>query len=346
MKTRIIATVGPATGSQKTLREMMREGVRVFRFNFSHGTMRDHTRLLERVRRAQANTKRKIDVLQDLAGPRIRTGRLGGGKPLQLQRGQRFAFYRDPEPGTARGVSLDYPGAFDQIRRGQMIYIDDGNLHFQVRKSLPNRLESIVVQEGRLGQRKGVNIPGVALAFPQISAKDLGDLEFAIEHRVDYVAQSFVRNATDVLAVRRRLAFALPSCRVIAKIESREGVRNLAGILQSADGIMVARGDLGISIPVYELPLLQKWIIAACNHFGKIVITATQMLENMIEHPNPTRAEVSDVANAVLDGSDFVMLSGETATGRDPVAAVRMMRTIVDYTERHAPYRGVRRTRR
>jgi len=346
MKTRIIATVGPACAREVTLRAMIREGARVFRFNFSHGTLQEHERTLRRLRKAQRAAKQKIEILQDLAGPRIRSGRLAGGQPVALQRGQRFVFYREVTVGSAQGVSLDYPGAFDQVQRGQMVYVDDGRLHFHVRRSLPNRLETVVVQEGRLGQRKGVNIPGVELTFPQISGKDLGDLEFAIRHHAEYVAQSFVRNAADVLAVKRRLAFAPGGCRVIAKIESREGIRHLATILKSADGIMVARGDLGISIPIYELPLLQKWIIAACNHFGKTVITATQMLENMIEHPSPTRAEVSDVANAVLDGSNFVMLSGETAAGRNPAGAVRMMRTIIEYTERHAPYRGVRRTRR
>ncbi len=202
-----------------------------------------------------------------------------------------------------------------------------------------------VVQESMLGEHKGVNMPGATLHFPPISQKDIRDLEFSIRYRADYVAQSFVRDAADVLEVKRRLTHALPHAKIIAKIESREGINNIAAILRVADAIMVARGDLGISMPIYEIPILQKWLIAACNHVKKPVITATQMLEHMIDHPLPTRAEVSDVANAVIDGSDFVMLSGETAAGRYPVETVRMMRTVIEYTERHAPFRGVRRNR-
>ena len=198
---------------------------------------------------------------------------------------------------------------------------------------------------GTLKEHKGINIPGVPLDFPPISPKDVRDLDFAIRNRIELIAQSFVRDAADVLEVKYRLARTLPQCRVIAKIESREGIQTIAEILRAADGIMVARGDLGISVPIYEIPILQKWLIAACNHRRKPVITATQMLEHMVDHPLPTRAEVSDVANAVIDGSDYVMLSAETATGRYPVETVAMMRTIIEHTERHAPFRGVRRTR-
>jgi len=346
MKTRIIATVGPACARPAVLRALIREGVSVFRFNFSHGTLAGHERMLQRIRAVEATLNRRVAILQDLEGHRIRTGRLAGGGPVSLELGQRFTLYQHPTPGNRRGVSLDYPESFDHIAKGQMIFIDDGNIHLKVVRSLKDRLETLVVQEGRLGERKGVNIPAAPLNFPPVSTKDVYDLEFAIRHRVEYVAQSFVRNAADVLAVKRRLAHTLPTCQVIAKIESRDGVRSLGAILKVADGIMVARGDLGISVPIYEIPILQKWMIAACNHFHKPVITATQMLEHMIDHRQPTRAEVTDVANAVMDGSDFVMLSGETAMGRYPVETVRMMRTIIEYTERHAPYRGVRRTRR
>ena len=345
MRTRIIATVGPACADVKTLAEMIRTGVSVFRFNFSHGTLEDHERFLELVRRADRRTSRRVAILQDLAGPRIRTGRLAGGRPVKLEAGQRFLLYRAQTPGTSQGTALDYPGPFDLIHRHQMIYVDDGNIHLQVLKAERDRLVTHVAQEGVLGERKGVNIPGAPLDFPPISEKDVRDLEFAVRHRVEYVAQSFVRDAADVLEVKYRLARVLPQCRVIAKIESREGIQNIAAILRATDGIMVARGDLGISVPIYEIPILQKWLIAACNHRRKPVITATQMLEHMIDHPLPTRAEVSDVANAVIDGSDFVMLSGETATGRYPVETVAMMRTIIQHTERHAPFRGVRRTR-
>jgi len=345
MRTRIIATVGPACADTATLWRMVEAGVHVFRFNFSHGTLADHERALERIRKVQRKLRRRIGILQDLSGHRIRTGQLTHGHPLTLRAGQRFALHRHPAAGDAHGVWLDYPGPFSRIHRHQMIYLDDGKIHLRVLKSGEQRLITEVVQEGTLGERKGVNIPGVSLDFPPISRKDVRDLDFAIRHRVEYVAQSFVRNAADVLEVKRRLAAGLPHVQVIAKIESREGIRNFAAILRAADGIMVARGDLGISVPIYEIPILQKWVIAACNHRKKPAITATQMLEHMIDHPLPTRAEVSDVANAVIDGSDFVMLSGETAAGRYPVEAVAMMRTIIEHTERHAPFRGVRRTR-
>ena len=345
MRTRIIATVGPACAHTDTLWRMVEEGASVFRFNFSHGTYAEHQRMLERVRKVQRTLGRRVDILQDLEGHRIRTGRLVGGHPVPLRAGQRFLLHREAILGNHAGVSLDYPGPFDQIRRHDMIYLDDGKIHLKVLHVTEDRLITNVVQEGVLGERKGVNIPQVTLDFPPISTKDIADLTFTLRNHVEYVAQSFVRNAADVLEVKHRVGRALPHCRVIAKIESREAVKQIAEILRAADGLMVARGDLGISLPIYELPILQKWLIAACNHVRKPVITATQMLEHMIDHPLPTRAEVSDVANAVIDGSDFVMLSGETAAGRHPVEAVRMMRTIIEYTERHAPFRGVRRTR-
>lgn len=345
MRTKIIATIGPGCAQPRTLERMVREGVSVFRFNFSHGTLEGHERLLERVRRVERKVGHRIGILQDLEGHRIRTGELAGGGPAALSRGQRFTLFREPAPGDRRGVSIDYPGPFNQIHTYQMIYVDDGRIHLKVLRANQNRIVAEVVQEGVLGERKGVNIPGTPLDFPSISKKDIRDLQFALRHKADFVAQSFVRHADDVQQVKRRVAGALPHCRVIAKIESREGIKHIAAILKAADAIMVARGDLGISLPIYEIPILQKWLIAACNHARKPAITATQMLEHMIDHPQPTRAEVSDVANAVIDGSDFVMLSGETAAGRYPVETVRMMHKIIEYTERHAPFRGVRRTR-
>ncbi len=345
MRTRIIATIGPACARINVLSRMVEEGASVFRFNFSHGTIADHEQMLERIRKVQRKLHRHISILQDLEGHRIRTGRLMGGRPVLLRRSQRFVLSRGAALGNQHGVSIDYPGPFDRIHRNQMIFIDDGKIHLHVVRATADHLITEVVQEGGLGEHKGVNIPGAPLDFPTISVKDIRDLEFAVRNRVDYVAQSFVRDARDVLEVKHRVAGALPDCRIIAKVESREAIKNIAEILRAADAIMVARGDLGISIPIYEIPILQKWIIAACNHVKKPAITATQMLEHMIDHPMPTRAEVSDIANAVIDGSDFVMLSGETAAGKFPVEAVRMMRKIIEYTERHAPFRGVRRTR-
>ena len=324
---------------------MVRAGVSVFRLNFSHGTRSAHERMVERIRKIPQARHGRVAVLQDLEGHRIRTGRLRGHRPIMLTAGERLRLCREPIAGSQRCIALDYPGPLNQIHPRQMVYIDDGRLHLQVVRSGKDVLETVVVQGGALGERKGVNIPGVSLVFLSLSEKDASDLEFAVQHRVEYVAQSFVRSAADVVEVKRRLAGRLPRCRVIAKIESRRGINHMAAILRAADGIMIARGDLGISVPIHEIPILQKWMIAACNHLKKPVITATQMLEQMITLRQPTRAEVSDIANAVIDGSDFVMLSGETAIGKHPVEAVRMMQTIIAYTEHHAPFRGVRRTR-
>ena len=343
MRTRIIATVGPACADTQTLSHLVEEGVSVFRFNFSHGTWDDHQRLLERIVKVRRRLRKHIAILQDLAGHRIRTGKLAGGHPITLTTGQRFILHRHRVAGTAHGgVSLDYRGPFQSIHRHQMVYIDDGNIHLRVLQAKEQRLITQIEQGGMLGERKGVNIPGVNLQFPVISEKDVEDLQWAVMNNVDFVAQSFVRSAADVLEVKRQLGRNLPHAQVIAKIENREGIKNIAAILRAADGLMVARGDLGISMPIYEIPILQKWLIAACNHFKKPVITATQMLEHMIDHPVPTRAEVTDVANAVIDGTDYVMLSGETAAGRYPVEAGRMMRLVIEHTERHAPH-GVRR---
>ncbi len=345
MRTRIIATVGPACAHPKTLTRMIQEGVGVFRFNFSHGTMEDHGRMLAHVRIAERQVGRKVAILQDLEGHRIRTGRLWGGHAVALSEGQKFTLYKESIIGTRQGVSLDYEGPFQTIRPGQMVFINDGKIHLRVLRVSEHQLVTEVVQEGQLGEHKGVNIPGARLEFPPISDKDVRDLAFGLAHRAEFIAQSFVRNAADVLEVKRRLDQRPRRSQVIAKIEDQEGITNIAAILKVADGLMVARGDLGISVPIYEIPILQKWLIAACNHRSKPVITATQMLEHMIDHPVPTRAEVTDVANAVIDGSDYVMLSGETATGRYPVETVQMMRKIIEHTERHAPFRGVRRTR-
>ena len=327
------------------LRALVKEGVSVFRLNFSHGTHEEHTQFVKHIRSIQRELVAPISILQDLAGHRIRTGQLKGGKALVLVPGQKFTLYRGAAAGTSKGVSIDYEGGFERIRPRQMVYIADGLIQLRVVRSAPDRLDTIVTEEGKLGERKGVNIPSAPLEFPPISAKDIEDLTFAVQHRLEFVAQSFVRSAAEVLQVKRRLVHALPNSRVIAKIETPEGIKNIASILRVADGIMVARGDLGITVPIHEVPILQKWIIAACNHVRKPAITATQMLEHMQDHPLPTRAEVSDVANAVIDGSDYLMLSGETASGKYPLEAVRMMRTIIEFTEHHAPYRGVRRNR-
>ncbi len=340
MRTKIIATIGPACAETETLAQLFDEGASVIRFNFSHGTRAQHERWLAKIRKAEKRSGHHVSILQDLAGHRIRTGYLQGHMPVYLKVGQQVTLTRKQLHGTSRWVSIDYPGSFDKIAFGQMVYIEDGKIHLQVIESRPDELETVVIQEGRLGERKGVNMPGAALAFPPLSEKDIEDLAFAIDNRIEFVAQSFVRGAEDVVAIRKRLKSKTPRTRIIAKIESPEGVRHFDSILQVSNGAMVARGDLGLTLPIHEIPILQKWMIATCNHRHKQIVTATQMLESMVEKRVPTRAEVTDVANAVIDGTDFVMLSGETAMGKYPVEAVQMMRTIIEYTEQQMPYRS------
>ncbi|MBI2094530.1 MAG: hypothetical protein HYT88_07430 [Candidatus Omnitrophica bacterium] len=223
MRTKIVATIGPVCADERILLSMIREGVAIFRFNFSHGTLEDHEHLYQLLGRAQKRAGHRVAVLQDLAGHRIRTGKLRQGKPVALRQGQRFWLYRKPVLGSSKGVSLDYPGSFEPFQRGTMIYIADGSIHLQVRRRSQDKLETVVIQEGMLEERKGVNIPNVLLEFPPISVKDVLDLDFAIRHEVDYVAQSFARSAADVIAVRRRLSHAWPRCKVIAKIENQDG---------------------------------------------------------------------------------------------------------------------------
>ncbi len=334
-KTKIISTLGPASTGQSVLRQMALAGMDVVRLNFSHGKYEEHIERIRLVRRVAKNLKRDIPILQDLEGHRVRIGKLKNAKkPLVLHRQQELWVTNEDVRGTEREIPIDYHGSLEDIRKGQCIYIDDGKVALRVKKSGKSRLLTAVEVGGELIARKGINIPGAELKFSGLSDKDKADLEFGIKNRVNYIAQSFVRDRDDVMLVRNYIGNRLPGCRLIAKIESREGIENLDRILGACDGIMIARGDMGISLPVYEVPLRQKQIIYKCNRARKFVITATQMLESMVTNPVPTRAEVSDVANAIIDGTDFVMLSAETAVGEHPVETVDMMNRIIEFTER------------
>jgi pyruvate kinase len=334
-KSRIICTIGPASDSPVVLRNMMLAGMDVARLNFSHGTHADHQRRIDLIRKLNKKYRRRIRILQDLEGYRIRIGRFKKRKAVGLKKRQAlFLTNRKGAPDNGTVIPFDYNGPLKDIRIGSLIYIDDGNIVLEVKGRTTDSLRTEVIIPGLLKERKGVNIPDANLQFDGLTDKDKKDIQFGIRNRVDCIAQSFVRDKEDIIHIRNLIQDSLPSCQIIGKIENRQGIENIDRILEVADGIMVARGDMGVSLPIYEIPMIQKMIIRKCNERKKSVITATQMLESMTEHIRPTRAEVTDVANAILDGSDFVMLSGETAIGRYPVETVRMMNQIVKFTER------------
>jgi pyruvate kinase len=329
-RTKILATLGPASSSPALLRKLYAAGLDAVRLNFSHGNNADHAARVRLVRELNRKLRRRVAILQDLKGNRIRVGRLKA--PLELKKHQRVTLTQ-AAAGRPGEIPFDYRGSLKVIKKGHFIYIDDGNIALEVKAVGRDSLTCEVTAGGTLKERKGLNIPLAHLDFPLLSAEDKADIEFGITLKPDFVAQSFVRNRADVLAVARLVKPANPGCKIIAKIEARESVANLEEIAEAADGLMVARGDLGVMFPLWEVPMLQKRIIKLCNRLKKPVITATQMLETMTANPIPTRAEVSDVANAVLDGTDYVMLSAETAAGKYPAEAVRMMNQVIKHTE-------------
>ncbi|MEA3307427.1 MAG: pyruvate kinase, partial [Elusimicrobiota bacterium] len=302
--------------------------------NFSHGSHKSHLKNVELIRKLNKKYRRRIKILQDLQGNRIRIGRLkGAAKPIFLKTRKTVYLTTENIKGSGNTIPFDYRGSLEVLKKDFLIYIDDGNICLKIKQVLKNKIKTEVVAGGFLKERKGVNIPEANLDFPLLNADDIRDLKFAIKNKVDYIALSFVLSEKEVIAVRTILETLHPDCKIIAKIEAREAVKNIDKIIEAADAVMIARGDMGISFPIYQIPMLQKLIIKKCNKKKKPVITATQMLESMTENFQPTRAEVSDVANAILDGTNYVMLSGETAAGKYPVKAVDMMNKIIKYTE-------------
>ncbi|MDP3786322.1 MAG: pyruvate kinase [Candidatus Omnitrophota bacterium] len=329
-KTKIICTIGPASSDRTTLMKMMLAGMDIARLNFSHGTHKEMDQRIKLIRRLNAKYRRNIKLLGDLQGHRIRIG--GLASPLELKKRQTLWLTQENVKATQDRIPFDYKGRLSDVKNGRHIFIDDGNIALEVTGRARNSLKTRVIAGGLLKGHKGVNIPDAKLKFEGISKKDIDDISFCEKYGVEYIAQSFVCTEDDILDVRRRLKKST-RCRIIAKIENREGIKNIDGIIKVSDGIMIARGDMGVSLPIYEIPILQKMIIKKCVHAAKIVITATQMLESMTENLRPTRAEVTDVANAILDGSGFLMLSAETAVGKYPVEVVRMMNQIIRFTE-------------
>ena len=331
--------MGPRTMDKINLIELIAGGMNVARFNFSHGSYEEHAERIALVRQVSEQLGIPVALMLDTKGPEIRTGLLKDGKKVSLEQGKEFTLYTEEREGDETGCSITYQQLVYDVRKGDTILIDDGLIGLEVQRVSADKIECIIKNGGELGERKGVNVPNVKIHLPGVTQKDREDILFGIEQGVDYIAASFVRNSDCIMDIREILEDNHGrDIGIIAKIENAEGVENIDEILDAADGIMVARGDLGVEIPADQVPHIQKKIIHKCNRKCKPVVTATQMLDSMIRNPRPTRAEAGDVANAIYDGSDAIMLSGETAMGKYPVEAVRMMAKIAETTEAHLDY--------
>ncbi|MBU0581345.1 MAG: pyruvate kinase [Candidatus Margulisbacteria bacterium] len=335
-KTKIICTLGPVSCKENILTKMMNAGMGVARLNFSHSTQKNHLAQIQLIKKLNKKLNLNIKILGDLEGYRIRIGKLKGSQAIQVNKEQIVWLTQENILGEKDLIPFDYKGSLAEITAGQQIFIDDGNIALLVLASEEQRIKTKVLVPGLIKEHKGINMPDIKLNFKGLTEKDKASIDFCIENKIDYIAQSFVRNEEDILIIKEFLKKSPNKHRIIAKIENREGINNIDKIIKVSDGIMIARGDMGVSIPVYEVPIVQKEIIRKCNRAKKFVITATQMLESMIINHTPTRAEVSDVANAILDGSDYVMLSAETAVGSYPTECVDMMKKIIQFTEANA----------
>jgi pyruvate kinase len=332
-KTKIVATVGPASESSEMLYALAQAGVNVFRLNFSHGSHPDHLERIKRIRENNAKYGINIGILQDLQGPKIRIGNVEHKDGVKIVAGQELVFTNDDIVGTSERVSTPYKGMYQDVKLGERILMDDGKLEVKVIRIEGTDVVTEVVYDGILKSKKGVNLPNTKVSMPSVTEKDYEDLEFGLANDVDWIALSFVRYASDIQEVKDYIKSKGKSTRVVAKIEKPEAIENIDSIIEATDAIMVARGDLGVELPAEEVPMIQKMLVEKCNIACKPVIVATQMLESMIDAPRPTRAEINDIANSVLDGADAVMLSAETASGKYPVEAVRSMAQTIKQVE-------------
>ena len=336
-KTKIVCTIGPASESPEVIRELIQNGMSVARLNFSHGTLSDHEEKIHIIRNVSDELGRPVAILQDLAGPKIRVGDIPD-PGVRLEPGATFVLTTQIIEGTSERVSVSYPDLCEAVKRGDTILLADGFMELTVVGVGDSEVECEVITGGVLTSHKGINLPTGTIKAPSITDKDHKDLLFGLKNGVDYVALSFVRTAGDILKVKKIIQLEGKDTPVIAKIEKHEAIKNIEEIMEASDGVMVARGDLGVEIPLEQVPGIQKMLIQRANALGKPVITATQMLGSMVSSPRPTRAEATDVANAVLDGTDAVMLSEETAMGRYPVEAVGFMARIIESTEKNYPH--------
>ncbi|MEG6584319.1 pyruvate kinase [Dendrosporobacter sp. 1207_IL3150] len=336
-KTKIVCTMGPSTESHSTLEQMLIAGMNVARCNFSHGLHEEHAKRITAVRAASRKVNKPVALMLDTKGPEMRLGNFAKGK-VQLIEGKQFILTARDVVGTEEIASVNHKQLYQEISPGNIILLSDGLVSLKVEKIEDQDIVTTILNSGIIGDRKRVAAPGVSVNLPPLSEQDIADILFGVEQKMDFIAASFIQRAADVLAIRKLLEDASYTMDIISKIENVEGVKNIDEIIKVSDGIMVARGDLGVEIPVEEVPIIQKMMIEKCNKAGKPVITATQMLESMINNPRPTRAEASDVANAILDGTDAIMLSGETASGDYPVQAVETMAKIALRTESSLKY--------
>ena len=337
--TKIICTMGPNTDKKTVMKSLVKNGMNVARFNFSHGDHEEQRERMNLLKNVREELDRPVAILLDTKGPEIRTGLLEGGKKVTLREGSEFILYTEEMTGNETGCCVTYPGLAKDVKPGDRILIDDGLIELKVKQIKSGNIVCHVENGGELGERKGVNVPNVKVKLPAVTEKDIDDILFGIQQDIDFIAASFIRSAKGVKEIRKILKENhAEHISIIAKIENAEGVENIDEIIEASDGIMVARGDLGVEIPAQEVPHIQKMIIKKCNERYVPVITATQMLDSMIRNPRPTRAEVADVANAIYDGTDAVMLSGETAAGKYPVEALKMMNEIAENTEQYVDY--------
>lgn len=338
-KTKIVCTIGPSTDDDNIMREIMLAGMNVARFNFSHGDYEIHKKRFEQVVRLREELGLPIATLLDTKGPEIRLGRFVDDKPVEIHEGDIFTLTTEDIPCTAKRASISFKGLPDDIKVGNAILINDGLIELRVEKITATEIVCLVIHGGKISNNKGVNVPGVELSMPYLSERDMSDLEFGSKLGYDFIAASFVRTSADINYLRKfikSLGWATP--RIIAKIENMDGVNNIDEIIEASDGIMIARGDMGVEIPFEQIPAIQKDLISKGYRAGKQVITATQMLESMITNSRPTRAEITDVANAIYDGTSAIMLSGETAAGSHPIEAVKAMALIAETTEKDINY--------
>jgi pyruvate kinase len=338
IRTKIVATLGPASSSVETLLRLFEEGTDICRLNFSHGELKDHERVLRNVREAAAKYTDPIGILGDLGGPKIRLGKIAdqdgtGGMPIAV--GDTLTIQRAPILGADKRVSTNYPRFVDEVAVGDRVLVEDGLLKFVVTDKTANEIICTTTVGGVLKSAKGVNLPNTLVTIPSITDRDWQCVDWAIDHELDFLAMSFVRKPDELLLLRQHLQNKLSTIDIIAKIEKGEAVQHIDAIIDASDGLMVARGDLGVEVDVAQVPIIQKQLVRKCQAAGKPVIVATQMLQSMIEQSSPTRAEVSDVANAIFDGTDAVMLSGETSVGKYPVGAVHVMSHVAEVTERY-----------
>ena len=337
-KTKIVCTMGPNTDNREIMKELAFNGMDVARFNFSHGDHAEHRHRLEILESVREELGIPIASLLDTKGPEIRTGKLKDGKKVTLKEGDLYTLTTEEIVGDETRGYINYAGLAEDVKPGDRILIDDGLIELHVREVNGTDIVCRIENGGELGEKKGVNVPGVRVKLPALTDKDKEDIRFGVDAGFDFVAASFVRNADAIREIREILDEKGSAMQIIAKIENEEGIENIDSIIEASDGIMVARGDMGVEIPAEKVPHIQKMIIRKCNLACKVVITATQMLDSMIRNPRPTRAEVSDVANAVYEGTDAVMLSGETAMGSYPIEAVRMMSQIAEESEKYLDY--------